>query len=74
MPLQNANNILPLAQGGVMAQMRRISLLPHQPCDPVNRPAHRHNVAASGAPPRHLGGTMRSAAGQWGSGHETGER
>jgi len=23
-PLQNANNILPLAQGGVMAQMRRI--------------------------------------------------
>jgi hypothetical protein len=42
-----------------MAQMRRIFLLPHQPCDPVNRPAHRHNVAASGAPPRHLGGTMR---------------
>src|SRR6516165_3939550 len=26
-------------------------LLPHQPCDPVNRPTHRHNVAASGAPP-----------------------
>jgi hypothetical protein len=58
-PLQNANNILPLAQGGVMAQMRRIFLLPHQPCDPVNRPVHRHNVAASGASPRHPGGTMR---------------
>src|SRR5262249_21278418 len=53
------NNILPLAQGGVMAQMRRIFLLPHQPSDPVNRPARRPNAAPAAAPPRHLGCTMR---------------
>src|SRR5246127_2114446 len=37
-------------------------LLAHQACNPVNRPARRHNIAASGAPPGHVGGTMRYTA------------